>query len=120
MIFKIRRIGGTELRISGRGFRIRKTIELALLGSEVVSLEEEAKETIRRELGIDPEDLITKDTYYFNARKLKIPWARAREEREPTGKFELNYLEEGRNYFCLRVWELDGQLARPSPVWIER
>jgi len=91
-----------------------------LSGSEVVSLEEEAKETIKRELDIDSEDLTNKDAYYFNARKLKIHRARAREEREATGKFELNDLEEGRNYLYLRVWELSGQMAWSSPVWIDR
>ena len=120
LIFHLKGNQDTELRFSGNGYDFTRKLHDLREGSEVIALEERAKELVERDTGVNRDDVLNPDVFYFIAPKLKLHELSPRRERRASGNFVVKDFRSGRNYLYLRVTEKNGQLAWSSPVWIDR
>lgn len=85
---------------------------------DVIAHYEQAKKTIKKEFGLDPEDIENPDHFYHNAFKLKIHRSVPESKYKLSKSFSDNY--QGKAYYYVRVYQRNGQMAWSSPIWIEK
>ena len=119
LIFEIEGTGETELGLKVEGLEMKFSAKDLLTGSHLIPLTQESKERILRSFGLSEEDVVNPDTYYHNARKVKIHEAIPESGYRIAHTFKNLKLAPGRNSFYLRVSQLNGQLAWSSPIWVD-
>ncbi|MFW6230191.1 MAG: hypothetical protein ACOC4L_04335, partial [Halanaerobium sp.] len=85
---------------------------------DVIAHYDQAKATIKKEFGLDPEDIENPDHFYHNAFKLKIHRSVPESKYKLSKSFTDNY--QGAAYYYVRVYQRNGQMAWSSPIWIEK
>lgn len=94
------------------------TVREALAHSRIVAFQEKAKRMIREYFSLSPEEIENPDVFYHHAYKIKVHKAVPVEGYER----ELDYVDRnpprGKNFYYLRVSQLDGQMAWSSPIWV--
>ena len=119
LIFEIEGTAETKLGLKAEGLEMNFSAKDLLKGSHLIPLIEESKERTRQAFGLSEDDVVNPDTYYHNARKVKIHKAIPESGYKVAHTFGNLKLAQGRNSFYLRVSQLNGQLAWSSPVWVE-
>ena len=119
LIFEIEGTAETQLGLNVEGLEMKFSAKELLKGSHLIPLIQESKERTRRIFGLTEKDVVNPDTYYHNARKVKIHKAIPETGYRVAHTFGNLKLAEGRNSFYLRVSQLNGQLAWSSPVWVD-
>jgi hypothetical protein len=96
-----------------------------MAGSRVMGFTDEVKALIQERFLLLPEEIENPDVFWHHAYKVKIHTAIPEagytaslewvdEDMEPACT-----LQGGRNWYTLRVSELNGQMAWSSPIWVE-
>jgi len=119
IIFTVKGTSETVLKFSGEGYDFSKKLRDLLYKSEVIALEDKTSKLIESEFGIRQDKIINDEVYYFNAPKIKLHRAVISSELKAEGFFEISHLGAGFNYLYIRVFQLNGQMAWSSPVWIK-
>ncbi len=96
------------------------TLEDLLRRGRVIALKEEAMSMIWRQFKLRPEDIENPDVYWHHAWKIKLHRAIPQEAYHVRIRFKDNRLREGRNYYYLRITQVNGQMAWSSPIWIDK
>ncbi len=119
VIFEIKGNVKTEMLFNIEGEKINTTVRELLNKSILLPLLKESKERIRRMFGLSEEIVGNPDIFYHNARKIKIHQAIPESGYKVKHTFKKVRLNKGRNYFYVRVSQLNGQLAWSSPIWVD-
>ncbi len=109
----------TRLRLQMEGVTLELSVGDLIRGSHVVPLVEESKRRVQETFGLEEKELGNCDTYYSNARKIKLHKAIPERGYRVAHTFRNLNLTKGRNYFYVRVSQLNGQLAWSSPIWMD-
>ncbi|MFW6111455.1 MAG: DUF3604 domain-containing protein [Candidatus Bipolaricaulota bacterium] len=121
IIFKLKGGPKTELYFQGNGYKFSRKIKDLAEGSDLIALEDRARELVERDTSISAEKVMNPDVFYFISPKIKLHKASGGAERRAEGSFTVkDELKPGRNYLYLRVLEKNGQMAWSSPIWIDR
>jgi hypothetical protein len=105
------------LEVCGR--RMEFTLALAMRQSDLIVFDDGSRAMVHGQFGIDPDEVENPDVFYHNAyivkRHLAIPDAGylARVEWEDPDP------AQGRNWYYVRVSQLNGQMAWSSPIWTD-
>lgn len=104
------------LKVNARS--IDFSVEDALKNSRVVAFKDEVKKHVYDQFSLAPEEIENPDVYWHNAYKIKVH--KAIPEEGYRVKFECTDGRPplGRNYYYLRVSQLNGQMAWSSPIWV--
>ncbi len=119
LIFEIEGLPETRLRLQAEGVTFELSVEDLLGNSHLIPLIEESKHRIQETFGLGEEELGNCDPYYHNARKIKLHQAIPEKGYRVAHTFRNLKLTKGRNYFYVRVSQLNGQLAWSSPIWVD-
>lgn len=92
--------------------------EEALETERVIALTEEAKKAIYEQFGLAPGEVENPDIYWHNAWKMKVYRAIPYEGYHAQFSYIDDEIEEGENYYYVRVTQLNGQMAWSSPIWV--
>lgn len=109
--------GKVNLKVNG----ISETLTLheAMQKTRCIGMLGEVKKVVEEQVGLREADVENPDVYWQNAYKVKIfkavPEAGYRTEIE----FEDDNPPAGRNFYYLRVSQVNGQYAWTSPIWVE-
>jgi len=94
-------------------------LQKAMEGSRILAMDEEIKKCIYEQFHLLPEEIENPDVFWHNAYKVKIH--RAIPQNGYSVNFE--YVDQnpprGRNFYYLRVTQLNGQMAWSSPIWVD-
>jgi len=120
IIFEVEAPLTAELCLTVGTTRTTFTLAEALQNSRCVAFLEEVKQTIREQFELEPERIENPDVFWHNAYKVKIH----RAVPEAGYKLRLEFVDEdppsGRNFYYLRVSQLNGQMAWSSPIWVTK
>jgi len=117
-IFEIEANLGSQITIEADSVSLNFSLEDALQNERLIALMEEAKTTIRKQFGLDPEQVENPDVYWNNAWKNKIYRAIPYEGYHVKFSYTDENPREGENYYYVRVTQLNGQMAWSSPIWM--
>ena len=119
IVVEIKGSSETKLRLDMEGMQVETRIGDLLTAGRVIALLEESKERIKERFGLDETVVHNPDAYYHNARKIKLHRAIPQSGYGISHRFGRVKLAEGRNYFYVRLSQLNGQMAWSSPIWVE-
>jgi hypothetical protein len=119
LVFEVEmpRNGRIALNINGRQDAF--TLGEAMAGSRVVAFMDEARTLVQDRFLLTPEEIENPDTYWHNAYKVKIHTAIPEAGYRVQVDWEDENAPPGRNWYYLRVSELNGQMAWSSPIWVD-
>ncbi len=80
---------------------------------------EESIERVESTFGLKEKEVRNPDIYYHNARKVKFHPAYPRDACLVGMDLQDLPIDEGNNYYYVRVQQEDGQTAWSSPIWVE-
>ena len=120
LVFEIEGGPRTRLHIEAEGEKIDRTIGELRRGPQLIPMLEESKQRARDTFGVEPETVENPDSYFHNARKIKLHRAVPENAWKVEHTFGDLELDEGTNSFYVRVTQTNGQVAWSSPVWIDR
>lgn len=80
---------------------------------------EESIKRVQSVFGLKKEEVENPDIYYHNARKLKVHPSYPKEAYEVDLVLKELPKEKGQNYYYLRAYQIDGQMAWSSPIWMK-
>jgi hypothetical protein len=109
----------TRLRLRIEGIEFDFALADILKGSHLIPLIDESKRRTRETFGLAEADLPNHDTYYHNARKIKMHRGIPESGYRVTHVFRDLKLARGRNHLYVRASQLNGQLAWSSPIWVD-
>ena len=105
------------LRVNGREESF--TLAEAMAGSRVIGFLDETKALVRERFLLKPEEIENPDVFWHNAYKVKIHTAVPQAGYTAALEWVDDDMPPGRNWYYLRVSELNGQMAWSSPIWVE-
>jgi hypothetical protein len=120
LVFEIEGAERTRIRIDAEGYVIEKTIGELARGPVVLPLIDEAKRLTLEAFGLDERTIGNPDSFYHNARKIKLHRAVPQNAWRVEHAFGNLELPSGLNHFYARVTQTNGQMAWSSPVWLRR
>ena len=107
-----------QLLVNGQ--KVDFSVQEALGSSRLLAFKEESHSTIIQQLGISREQLDKNaEVVFHNAHKVKIHVAIPEEGHTVSFRFVDEAPPPGRNWYRLRVSQLNGQMAWSSPIWLE-
>ncbi|MBM4083075.1 MAG: DUF3604 domain-containing protein, partial [Planctomycetes bacterium] len=110
----------TELALEGEGIRRTWKVADLLARGDVIVLWDEVYERVRKQFGLGLSDIENPDSFYHNARKVKITRAIPEAAYRVQKRFAGLPIQPGRrNYTYVRVIQRNGQVAWSSPVWVD-
>ncbi|MCD6359441.1 MAG: DUF3604 domain-containing protein [Armatimonadetes bacterium] len=120
LVFEIEGPVDGTVRFECDGESMEFTLARAMRESGLTVFHEQVKALIREQFGLGPDDFENPaDTYYHNAWKIKRHMA----VPEAGYRAEVSWTDEapapGRNWYYLRISQLNGQYAWSSPVWVD-
>jgi len=120
LVFEIEAPADQRLTLETDGEELDFSLAEAMRESRVLPLWDAAVQRIRDQFDLGPDDFENSvDAYYHNSYKIKrhlaIPEAAYRAEVT----FTDDEVEPGRNWYYLRVSQLNGQYAWSSPIWVD-
>ena len=98
-------------------FTLRELME----ASRCLVLRKRVASDIKEQFGLTAQDIENpKDVFYHNAYKIKLHKAIPEAGYAAKLRFTDHRLKRGRNFYYLRVSQLNGQYAWSSPIWVDR
>jgi len=119
LIFEMDASPSDKVHLTVDGERAMFSIRDALQKSRVLALMDDARATIKTQFGLAPDDIENPDVVWHNAYKVKIHTAIPESGYATTFDFVDGSPPPGRNWYRLRVSQLNGQMAWSSPIWFE-
>jgi hypothetical protein len=119
IVFEVEADAKAPLTLACDGRSMSFTLAEAMRESKLLIFEDEAREMVKKQFGIDPETVENRDVFYHNAYIVKRHIAVPRAGYDATLEWEDEDLVPGRNFYYLRVSQLNGQLAWSSPIWVD-
>jgi hypothetical protein len=98
---------------------IETTLAEALNGSRVVGFVDDAKRQVEERFQLIPDEVENVDIFWHNAYKVKFHTAIPEAGYKTTVEWVDDDLSPGRNWYYLRVTQLNGQMAWSSPIWVD-
>lgn len=119
VVFEVEAAANTPLKLDVNDLSMTFTLAEAMRESKLLVFDAKAREMVKEQFGIDPDTVENRDVFYHNAyiakRHLATPQAGYTAQLE----WEDGDLASGRNFYYLRVSQLNGQLAWSSPIWVD-
>ena len=109
---------GSQITIKMDPISLSFSVADALENERLIALTDEAKATIGKQFGLQPEQVENVDVFWNNAWKMKICRAIPYEGYYAKFSYTDNNPREGENYYYVRVTQRNGQMAWSSPIWL--
>lgn len=110
----------TVIKYHIEGREVERTARECLENSKVIALLEESKQAIEKHTGLTRDDFDNPDLFYQSAHKAKISKAVPEISYVKEYEWEDTDLDDGENYYYVRVSQTNGQVAWSSPVWVTK
>jgi len=94
------------------------TLREAFQKTHIIAMVEEIQDEIKEKFGVSVENIENPDIYWHNAYKVKIERAVPEVGYDVPFEFVDEKPPRGRNFYYLRVSQLNGQMAWSSPIWV--
>jgi len=107
------------ITLEANGRSMTFTLTEAMRASELLVFDDECKQAVREQFGVDPETVENRDVFYHNAYIVKRHIAIPEPGYKASVEWQDDAVAEGRSSYYLRVSQLNGQLAWSSPVWVD-
>lgn len=119
LIFTIEAPRSALISIESNGKGVQLPVEKALKEPTVIAYIDEAKKMIEKEFGLQAEKIENPDHFYHHAFKLKIQRAILQEDYMVETFFKDESITNKRdNWYYVRVYQRNGQMAWSSPIWV--
>ena len=119
LIFELEASPADRIHLTVEGESIVFSVREALEGSRLLALRGEARAMIEEQFGLSPSDIENQDVYWQNTYKAKIHVAIPESGYTVPFHFVDESPPAGRNWYRLRVSQLNGQMAWSSPIWLD-
>jgi hypothetical protein len=119
IIFEVEAPPDAPITLALNDWRTEITLTEALGSSQVIGFADEAKRQIQERFQLRPEEVENVDAFRHNAYKVKLHTAIPEAGYTATVEWEDRDPPPGRNWYYLRVSQLNGQMAWSSPIWVE-
>lgn len=119
LIFEVEGSPETRLHFEVEEQKFSVSLQELLSGAKLIPLLEESIQRTYRFFGLKREEVENPDTYYHNARKLKLHRAYPERAYRLKHTFRRVPVKRGRNYIYIRVSQRNNQFAWSSPIWID-
>ncbi|HUW58720.1 MAG TPA: DUF3604 domain-containing protein [Planctomycetota bacterium] len=120
LIFDIEGGPETRLHIEAEGETLGMSVGELARRPHLFPMLAESKRRALDTFGVDPDTVENPDSYFHNARKIKLHRAVPETAWRVEHTFGDLELDQGTNTFYVRVTQTNGQVAWSSPVWIEK
>lgn len=109
-----------QVQLIVNGEKIRFSIQDALSGSHLLAFKQASHSNILNQLGLSRDQLDENaEVVWHNAHKVKVHVAIPESGYAVSFRFVDESPPAGRNWYRLRVSQLNGQMAWSSPIWLE-
>jgi hypothetical protein len=114
--------GSPETILKGKidGVELDVPIKELSRGGKLIPMVEESEKRIHKTFDITPEEVINPDVYFHNARKIKLHRISGEKQYKTGFSFTGIKLRPGKNWFYVRVRQVNGQKAWSSPIWVNK
>jgi len=119
VVFELQAPADAPIRLTADGQTMTFTLAQAMRESALMVFDEQARDTVAEQFGVDPTSVENRDVFYHNAYILKRHMATPRKGYTARLEWEDTAAAEEMDFYYLRVSQLNGQLAWSSPVWVE-
>jgi len=119
IVFEVEANVEAPVNLEVDGCSLTFTLEEAMRESRLLVFDEEARQMVREQFGIDPEAVENRDVFYHNAYIVKRHVAIPRAGYEAMLEWEDGDVQPGRSFYYVRVSQLNGQLAWSGPIWVD-
>jgi len=118
IIIEIEGKGDSKLILHCNGQELIFILNEAFQQSHIIATVDQVQKKVEKRYGLKLEEIGNPDIYWHNAYKVKVE--RAVPEVGYNVPFELidEKPPKGRNFYYLRVSQLNGQMAWSSPIWV--
>lgn len=120
VIFEIKGSPKTQLYLNIERIKINALLADLLNGSRLIPLLNESKILTKKIFGLNEKEINNPDTYFHNARKIKLHKAIPEEGFNVSHIFRNIKLKKRNNYFYVRISQINGQFAWSSPIWVRK
>jgi hypothetical protein len=120
MVFEIEGNPETGLFFDMEGKKFHITLKELLKKSLLVPFLKETEKNIMNSFGISRTMIENPDIIFHNSRKVKIHRAIPESAYKVEHTFKKIKCGKKRSYFYLRVFQLNGQMAWSSPIWVDK
>jgi len=113
--------GSAETRLKGEieGTEINIPVRNLFESGTLIPMLKESQNRIYKTFDLTPEEVINPDVYFHNARKIKLHRASSEKRYKTDFSFDNVKIEPGKNWFYVRINQINGQKAWSSPVWVD-
>lgn len=94
------------------------TLREALQKTHILAMVEEVQRDIEAKFGVKPNEVENPDIYWHNAYKIKVERAVPEVGYNVPFEFIDDNPPKGKNFYYIRVSQLNGQMAWSSPIWV--
>jgi hypothetical protein len=95
------------------------TLRELLASSRCLVMRKQVETNIKQQFGLSPEQVENPDVFYHNAYKIKLHKAAPEAGYTASLKFTDSQPKRGRDFYYIRVSQLNGHYAWSSPIWVE-
>ena len=108
---------GAVINIECNGETTEFSVKKSLKYPIVIAYTEQAKATIKEQFGLEPDQIENPDHFYHHAFKLKIHRSVIEQDYQVKTEF-IDQYAKGANWYYVRVYQRNGQMAWSSPIWL--
>jgi len=120
LVFEIEAPGDQKLTFEADGERMEFTLAEAMRETGLIVFDEDCKRRIKEQFGLgEGEFENSADAYYHNSYKIKRHLAAPEVGYRAQIELTDDEVQPGRNWYYLRVSQLNGQYAWSSPIWVD-
>jgi len=119
MIFELEMPPQAPIMLKVNGQEETFTLAEAMIGSRVIAFLDEIKALIQERFQLKLEEIENPDVFWHNAYKVKVHTAIPEAGYTTSVEWIDEHMPPGRNWYYLRVSELNGQMAWSSPIWVD-
>ncbi|MCX7013060.1 MAG: DUF3604 domain-containing protein [Candidatus Sumerlaeota bacterium] len=119
LVFELEGDLGATVGLNCGEVAVRFTLAELLAGSRCLPLLDEAEAVIHDQFGLSRQQVENADVFYHNAWKIRIHRAAPEAGYTAALHWTDRQLAPGRNFYYVRVSQLNGQYAWSSPIWVD-
>ncbi len=120
IVFEIEGDSATLVQLAVNGKSYEFSLGDLMTSSRVCADYEQVKQNVRDQFGLTEAEIENRDVYWHNAYKVKVHHAIPQAGYTASFDYRDEAAPSGRNFYYVRVSQLNGQMAWSSPVWAER
>ncbi len=119
VVFEIEAPADAPITLTVSGRRTEFTLAEAMRSGDLIVFDDETRSMVREQFGLTPDAVENPDVFYHNAYIAKRHVAVPESGYVATVEWEDDDLVPGRNWYYVRVTQLNGQMAWSSPIWAD-